>query len=143
MAETYCPFLKREAGRLYVCNALNKEVNPLVMPCLSRYEDCVVYKAYEERAGIEVAASPEAESPSIEAEVSEKIVASHITNEKISEFEQLLRSFHEEAVKVSRLREEYREAVRRLKEHYERIQKLVGELMASMLKEVPEIASEE
>lgn len=123
VASRYCPLLKREVTRLYVCTALNIDVNPLIMPCLSNYKECVVYKS-------NISQRKEKETVSKTttlAETSQAVKTEKETVEKpiedLSKLEQILKEFYEDSVKLRQLSDEYNKVVKRLREHYKEIQK--------------------
>ncbi len=147
MASTYCPMLRREPGKRYVCTLLDKEINPIIMPCFGSHEECPIYRSQEEKGEVAEVAMPKVEEGLGEVRISFEtpIPSEDVLTKKIEEFNELLGKFRDEIRRINKLRAEYTESLKRLRDYYDKLQGMVEaikDLLAEAGAGIPEAVAE-
>lgn len=161
MSKVYCPLLTR-VGKKYVCTVINREVNPLIMPCFTSWTECPIYKSSEEQSVSvikAVAAEGEGASVTTTTETREESakdildrlktyledmskmfneLSLHIKDRedlapKLNELQRLITRFQEEVKLADSLRREYILALWRLQNEYQKIQEMITEILEKIV----------
>jgi len=130
---TICPYLYRDEKGMFVCSVTGKTIDPLTLPCLTKYVECILYRRAKERAE-----APEAEvevKPEIEERAEVEVPP---TPPAVEEGELILQSMNDvarELEKLDRLWSEYEDSTKNFLNRWERI-KANAEAQIEVLKEL-------
>ena len=157
----YCPLLTR-VGKKYVCTVINRDVNPLIMPCFTTWTECPIYRSSEEQ-GVSVAKAEVGGEKEIAVPITterKKEAAKDILNRmktyledmskmfnelslyvkdredlapKLDELQRLIIRFREEVKLADSLRREYILALWRLQNEYQKIQETITEILEKIV----------
>lgn len=152
----YCPLLTR-IGKRYVCTVINRNVNPLIMPCFTTWTECPIYRSSEESSAVE---AREKEAPAPVTTERKEEVARDLLNRlktyledisrmfselslrmegredlapKLDELQRLIARFREEVRLADSLRREYILALWRLQNEYRKMQEMITEILEKIV----------
>jgi len=138
---TICPYLYRDEKGMFVCSVTGKTIDPLTLPCLTKYVECILYRRARERAE-----APEEgeEVEEVKPEVEEVIEVVPVPT-VIEEGEVVLQNLNEaarELEKLDRLWSEYEDSTRNFLNRWERI-KTHAEAQIKVLEELIDVIKSE